>query len=185
MHRYPVHTVESAPEKSRNALTVIRDHMGFLPNLAAVMAHSPTLITGLAGALANFNNGSFSPGQRQTLLLTNAVTNRCAWAVAFHSTLALRAGVEPDDVAAIRERRLPRDPKLAALSQLTRALIEHRGHLDDRTVTAFTEAGFTADQVFEVIAGLAISTMTNYAGNIATPPVEPGIQAQAWVAPPG
>jgi AhpD family alkylhydroperoxidase len=185
MHRYPVHTIESAPEKSRTPLTLIRDTMGVVPNLAGTMAHSPTLITGFAGALANFNAGSFSPGQRQTLLLTNAVTNRCAWAVAFHSTLALRAGVEADDVAAIRQRHLPQDPKLAALSQLTRALIEHRGHLDDRAVTAFTDAGFTADQVFEVLAGLAVSTMANYAGNIATPPVEPAFEAQTWVAPPG
>jgi len=33
-----------------------------------------------------------SEAQIQTLLLTNAVTNACAWAVAFHSVLALKEG---------------------------------------------------------------------------------------------
>jgi AhpD family alkylhydroperoxidase len=50
------------------------------------------------------------------VLLTDAVTNPCAWAVAFHTALALKEGLDPADVQAIREGRLPKDGKLAALS---------------------------------------------------------------------
>ena len=41
---------------------------------------------------------------------------QCPAAVAFHSAMALKEGVDPEDVRAIRERRLPADAKLAALS---------------------------------------------------------------------
>jgi AhpD family alkylhydroperoxidase len=42
-------------------------------------------------------------------LLTDAVTNGCALAVAFHTALGLKMGLDPVDVGAIRERRLPKD----------------------------------------------------------------------------
>lgn len=180
MFDYKVHTIESAPEKSKPALQGLKQGIGMVPNLAATMAESPVLINGFVGAFGNFHGGSFTGGQRQVLLLTNAVTNRSAWAVAFHSTMALKEGVDSADVQAIRERRAPKDAKVAALSELTRQLIEKRGHLSEADISAFREAGFSHDQVLEVIAGLAVSVMANYAGNITQPPLEPAFQAQAW-----
>jgi AhpD family alkylhydroperoxidase len=180
MPAYPIYTIESAPEASRPALLGLKQGLGLVPNLAATMAGSPVLVQGFVGAFGNFRGGSFTGGQRQALLLTNAVANRCAWAVAFHSTLALKEGVDAKDVQAMREGRLPAEPGLAGLSALTRALIEKRGHLDERDLSAFREAGFAADQVLEVIAGLAVSIMANYAGNITRPELEAPFQAQAW-----
>ena len=146
------------------------------------MAESPTLVNGFVSASGNFHGGSFSGPQKQVLLLTNAVTNTCAWAVAFHSTLALKEGVDADDVGAIRERRLPKDPKFAALSGFTRALIDKRGHVGERDISTFTDAGFGPDQVLEVIAGLAVSVLANYAGNITNTVLEEPFKAQNWAA---
>lgn len=180
MHHYRIHTIDSAPEKSRPALQGLQQALGFIPNLAATMAESPALLGSFVGAFGNFHGSTFTGGQKQILLLSNAVANSCPWAVAFHSTLALKEGVEADDVHAVRERRLPKDAQLAALSAFTRALIEKRGHVDDRDLAPFTGAGFGVDQVLEVIAGLAVSVMANYAGNITKPMLEAPFQAQAW-----
>ncbi len=177
---YPIHTLESAPAESRPALETLQKAFGMIPNLAAAMAGSPTLIKGFVGALVNFMGGTFSPAERQVLLLTNAVVNGSAWAVAFHSTAALREGVAEFDVAAIRAGRPPQDPKFAALSFLTKRCIETRGRLSETDVGAFTFAGFTTAQVFEVLAGVAISAMVNYAGNIANPPVDAPFKPQEW-----
>jgi AhpD family alkylhydroperoxidase len=180
LHPFRVHTIESAPEKSRPALETLKLHMGLVPNLAATMAESPVLVNGFVGAFDNFHRGSFTGAERQVLLLSNAVANACPWAVAFHSTLALKEGVAAEDVRAIRESRAPKDAKYAALSGYTRALIEKRGHVDASDLGAFTAAGFTRDQVLEVIAGLAGSVMANYAGNITAPVVEPPFAPQVW-----
>ena len=45
---------------------------------------------------------------------------------------------------------------------------------------SFTGAGFSRDQVLEVIAGLAVSVMANYAGNITHPAVEDALRPQVW-----
>jgi alkylhydroperoxidase family enzyme len=180
MTSYPVHTIESAPEKSRPALHGLRQTFGLVPNLAATMAESPTLVNGFVSAFGNFHGGSFTGAEKQTLLLTNAVANRCEWAVAFHSTMALKEGVPGLDVQAIREGRTPREARLAALVAFDRALIEKRGHVGEDEIAAVREAGFGADQALEVIAGLALSLMANYAGNVTRPPLEEPFKAQAW-----
>ena len=180
MHPYRIHDLDSAPEGSRPTLHKLKEAFGLIPNLAATMAESPVLLAGFVGAFGNFHGGTFTAAQRQALLLTNAVANTCPWAVAFHSTLALKEGVAAEDVRAIRERKLPRDPRLAALSAFTRALIDKRGHVEASDLATLTAAGFGANQVLEVIAGLAVSVMANYAGNITNPVVEDPFKPQIW-----
>ena len=129
MTYFPVNTIETAPEGSRAALRQLQANFGMIPNILGSMSTSPVLVNSLVGLFGTVHSGSFTEAQIQTLLLTNAVTNACSWAVAFHTALGLQAGLDPADVQAIRERRLPQDEKNAALSALAQNLIEKRGHL--------------------------------------------------------
>jgi AhpD family alkylhydroperoxidase len=180
MSTFQIHTIESAPESSRPVLRQLRQNFGFIPNIAGAMAGSPVLIEAFFSLFQKVHAGTFDEAQIQTLLLTNAVTNACSWAVAFHTALALNEGLAPADVEAIRAGRAPADRRHAALSTLTRTSIEKRGHLDERDVSAFLEAGFRRDQVLEVLAVAAASTITNYAGNIAQPPLEEQYHGHVW-----
>jgi alkylhydroperoxidase family enzyme len=180
MPDFPVHTIESAPERSKPALRQLQSAFGMIPNITGAMATSPVLINSLVGLFGNVHGGSFTEAQVQTVLLTDAVTNRSTWAVAFHTALALKEGLDPADVQAIREGHLPKDGKLRALSALARALIEKRGRLDDAEVDQFMEAGFGKDHALEVIAIVAASTITNYTGSITRTPLEAPFQAHAW-----
>src|SRR5215471_6326195 len=180
MTTFPVHTIESAPERSKPALQQLQSAFGMIPNIAGAMATSPVLINSLVGLFGNVHGGSFTEPQIQTVLLTDAVVNGCTWAVAFHTALALKEGIDPADVRAIRERRLPKDSKLAALSVLARTMIEKRGRLNDQDVDRFIAAGFGKDHALEVIAIVAASTITNYTGSITRTPLEAPFQAHAW-----
>jgi AhpD family alkylhydroperoxidase len=183
MQAFPVHTVESAPEQSKPSLEALQAAFGIIPNVVGAMSTSPVLIGSLVGLFQKVHGGSFSEDQVQVLLLTNAVTNACSWAVAFHTGLALQAGVDPADVKAIRERGTPKSPKNAALSTLARTLIEKRGQLDELDVSRFLQAGFDKAHLLEVISVVAASTITNYTGNVTKPPVEAAFGAYAWSAP--
>src|SRR5882724_3080437 len=149
MTNFPVHSLESAPEASKPALRDLQSAFGMIPNIAGAMATSPVLINSLVGLFGQVHGGIFTEAQVQTMLLTNAVTNACTWAVAFHTALALKEGLDPADVDAIREGRAPKDRQHAALSGLARTLIEKRGRLDDRDVDKFIDAGFGKDLVLE------------------------------------
>jgi alkylhydroperoxidase family enzyme len=180
MTNFPVHTMESAPEGSKPALQQLQSAFGMLPNIAGAMASSPVLINSLVALFGNVHGGSFTEPQIQTVLLTDAVTNACTWAVAFHTALALKAEIAPADVQAIRDGGLPKDSKLAALSALARTMIVKRGRLDDQDVNQFIAVGFGKDHALEVIAIVAASTITNYTGSITKTPLEAAFQAHAW-----
>jgi alkylhydroperoxidase family enzyme len=180
MEQFPVYTIDSAPEASKPALRDLQAAFGIIPNIAGSMATSPVLINSLAGLFGQVHGGSFTEAQIQTMLLTNAVTNASAWAVAFHTALALKEGLTPEDVDAIRAGRSPSDGKLGALSTLARTLIEKRGRIADHDREAFLSAGFGKDHLLEVIAVVAASTITNYTGNVTNPPLEAPFRAHAW-----
>src|SRR4029077_2620040 len=105
MTGFPVHTIESAPERSKPALKELQSAFGMIPNIAGAMATSPVLINSLVGLFGKVHGGSFTEAQVQVILLTDAVTNASSWAVAFHTALALKEGIDPSDVLAIREGR--------------------------------------------------------------------------------
>lgn len=177
---YPIHTIASAPEKSKAALEWLQKAFGVLPNLPAVIANSPKLINSLVSAFQQVHSPGLSEAENQIVLLTDAVTNSCNYAVAFHTALALQQGIGSEETAAIRERRLPENKRFAALSSLAKTLIEKRGHLSERELGSFLDAGFTKEQVLEVIAIVAASTITNYVGTIANPSLDAPFQPYAW-----
>ena len=180
MQRFPVYTLDSAPNASKSALRDAQARFGMIPNLAATMATSPVLIQSLIGIFDKVHGGNFTEPQIQTVLLTDAVTNASAWAVALHTALGLQAGLDPADVEAMRAGRSPSDKKLGALSTLARTLIEKRGRLDDQEIESFLAAGFGKDLLLEVITIVAASTITNYTGNVTNPPLEAMLQEHAW-----
>ncbi len=183
MSSYPAHTIESAPAQSRSVLQHLQHVFGQIPNIAAKMAVSPVLINGFAGLFERVHASSLTEPQIQTLLLTNAVANASEWPVAFHTALALKEGVQSADVDAIRHGVLPNDVGLAALSALARTLIEKRGRLTESEQKRFVEAGFSAEQLLEVIAVVAASTITNYTSSVTHPQLEAQFESFAWHAP--
>ncbi len=184
MEGFPLHAVDTAPVASRPALQQLQAAFGgTLPNIARVMSSSSVLIDSLVALFGQVHGGSFSEPQIQVVLLTDAVANRASWAVAFHSFLALQAGLAHEDVEAIRSGRAPAEAKLGALSTLARTLIETRGRITEAEGQAFLAEGFGRDHLLEVVAIVAASTITNYTASITEPPLEPQFQPYIWTAP--
>src|SRR5262249_37903039 len=180
MPNYPIHTIASAPENSKPGLEQLQQAFGVIPNIAAVIANSPKLINSLVGVFQQVHSSSLTEQEIQIVLLTDAVANSCTYAVAFHTALATQQGVGSEETSAIRERRAPKDKRFAALSILAKTFIEKRGHVSGQELDSFIAAGFTKEQVLEVVAIVAASTITNYAGTIANPPLEDAFRQYAW-----
>ncbi len=182
MSHYPSYTLASAPAASQPVLQRLQQVFGLVPNIAAKMAASPMLINGFIGLFERVHAGSLSESQIQVLLLTNAVTNASAWPVAFHSALALQQGVPQADVDAIRRGGVPGEVGSAALSTVARRLIEQRGRLSRSEQEVFFKAGFSPEQLLEVVAVVAASAITNYTSSVTQPELEAPFEAYAWQA---
>ena len=142
MTAFPIHTIDTAPEGSKETLVRVKESLGMVPNLAAGMAESPTLLRAFFAAREIYSQGTLSPIDIQVLSLTNAFENGCEWCMAFHSGAALREGLPKEALDDLREGRAPGDPRLRALSDLSRAMVRNRGKVSEQDLQAFYAAGF-------------------------------------------
>lgn len=170
---FRVHTPETAPAGAGDALIRIVQRYGFVPNLAGVFAESPASLNGLLGLMAAYDAPelTLSPVERQLVLLAVSVFNRCAYCTAAHSLLADMAGLDRIDIGRVQDGNPIDDARLEALRRFTETVVERRGWVADGDVARFLTAGFTQAQVLEVIFGVALKTLTNYANHLTRPPV--------------
>ena len=79
MSDYQVHSVESAPEETREALQGAVKRFGFLPNLLGIMANTPPLLKAYLAVGAAFESTSLTPVEQQTVLLAVSHEHRCPY----------------------------------------------------------------------------------------------------------
>jgi AhpD family alkylhydroperoxidase len=182
MSLYEVHTVETAPQGSKPLLKDLHGALGMIPNLAASMAESPELLRGFLTIRQIFHGGTFSPGEIQVLALTNAFENGCRYCMALHSAFALAAGISDEAVEALRAGRSPKEPKLNALSEFSRTMVKRRGHVGDDDLQKLFAAGYSKAQALEVVLGVAVSILPNFAHQITQCPLDGAFSAHAWDA---
>ena len=182
MSLYEVHTIETAPQGSKPLLQNLQSAIGMIPNLAAAMAESPELLSGFLSIRRIFYGGTFSPAEIQVLALTNAFENGCRYCMALHSTFALKEGVSKDAVERLRAGGSPQEPRLNALSGFSRALVKRRGHVSDDELQGLLAAGYSKAQALEVVLGVAVSILPNFAHHVTQCPVDDAFSTHAWEA---
>ncbi len=175
--RFAIHSRDTAPAASKSVLDRLKTSVGMVPNLAAAMAESPTLIDAFVTLREIFGRGSFAPVERELLLLTNAVENGCRYCAAIHSTFGMQAGLSREDVARVRAGGVPQEARLAALCCFDRKVLRERGRVAGADLAIFEQAGFTRAQALEVLAAAAMSSMANYAGRMTQTPPDEAIRA--------
>jgi AhpD family alkylhydroperoxidase len=180
MSIYEVHTIDTAPEGSKPLLRNLKGAIGMIPNLAAAMSESPELLKGFLTVREIFYGGTFTPGEVQVLALSNAFENGCRYCMALHSAFALKEGVSKDTVEALRAGRSPHEPRFQALSEFSRAMVRHRGHLAADDLQKFLGAGYSKAQALEVVLGVAVSILPNFAHHITQCPIDEPFRAHAW-----
>ncbi|WP_414439426.1 carboxymuconolactone decarboxylase family protein [Burkholderia sp. 22PA0106] len=181
MARLPLHTVDTAPEASRPYLEQSLAANGFLPNLVASLANAPAALeTYLTVAAINGRSG-LSLAEREVVQITAAAIHGCGFCVAGHTAVALKKAQLPAElVTAIRDQSPIPDARLAAVADFTRAVIDTRGNVSDAAQAAFREAGFSDANALEVILGVSLATLCNFANNFSHNTLNPQLEAYRW-----
>lgn len=180
---FPIYTIDTVPEASKAALVHAKETFGFIPNLEGIFAQSPALLKGSMALWDLFKTTSFSPIEQQVIYLTANYEHECHYCMAAHSGLAKMIGMSADDIGTLRNGTPLSDPKLQALRQFTKQMIQARGWVNDREIEEFLAAGYTQQQVLEVILGIAIKIMHNYTNHIAKTPLDKAFQPYVWLKP--
>jgi len=184
MSTFPKHTEQSAPEAARPLLLGAKAKLGFIPNLYAHLAEAPVVLEAYFGLSAEFEKTSLTPAERQVVLLAASVENGCEFCVAAHSMIAIKmAGVAADIVADLRSRKTLTDARLDALACFTRAVVSLRGWVSEGPLSSFLNAGFNQQQSLEVVLGVTMKTLSNYANHLTGTQTNTELSAFAWKRP--
>jgi uncharacterized peroxidase-related enzyme len=181
--RFPCHTDASAPEAARPQFEASTEKFGMVPNLIRTMCTSPQLAEAYLSLSALFDQTTLSVAERHVVLLTVSARHGCRYCVAAHSVTADMNGVPEEVTAALREERPLPDARLEALHRFTLAVVEQRGWAKPDEVDAFLAAGFTPQQVLEVVLGVGLKTLSNYTNHLAGTPLDEPFAGRAWSGP--
>jgi AhpD family alkylhydroperoxidase len=163
MPRIPVHTVDTAPEDSRDPLKVLEAKFGKVLNIHGEMAHSPVVLQSYAAVqnvIADY--GTFDPRTREAIALAVGNVDHCRYCQSAHTVAGKAAGLSEEQTVAIRENRVDFDPKLAALLAVAREATGNVGEVDDATWQGALDAGWTDTELTELSVHVTLNLFTNY-----------------------
>ncbi|MBP32783.1 MULTISPECIES: carboxymuconolactone decarboxylase family protein [Methylobacterium] len=183
MTTFPVHTAESAPDASKATLEGVKKAFGFVPNLQANMATSPELLAGYSALWDLFSKTTLTPTEQQVVYLTSNYENECHYCMAGHTKLAQMGKIADPIVQAIRNGTEIPDAKLEALHVFTGLVVRERGFVGDAAVEAFLAAGYTQQNVLEVVLGAGTKLLSNYTNHIVHTQLDPFMKGAEWTKP--
>ena len=181
MARLPILTVETAPEAAKDGVAKAEKANGFIPNLIGLLANAPVALETYQTVSGINARSGLSLAEREAVQITAAATHGCGFCVAGHTAVATKkAGLKEDVVNALRANAKVPDAKLNAVADFTRAVIRSRGAVADAELATFKAAGFNDANALEVVLGVSLATLCNFANNLGKPDLNPQLQPYAW-----
>lgn len=181
MARLPLLSIEDAPEAARPALETAQKNNGYLPNLLRVLANAPVVLETYLTVTGIYARASLTLREREVVQITAAATHACGFCVAGHTAIATKkAGLDGETVGALRESEPLADARLNALAVFTREVIAARGAVSDDALEKFLAAGFNDSAALEVVLGVGLATVCNFANNLGQPPLNKELEPYRW-----
>lgn len=143
-------------------------------------AGSPTLLRAYQVLNELFRSVSLTNTEQHVVWLTTIYENECEYCMAAHSAIAKMAGMNNEDLAALRNGTPLADPKLQTLRAFTAQMIARRGWPEPASLEAMEAAGYSAETVLDVILGIGMKTLSNYVNHVALTPVDKSFEAFVW-----
>jgi uncharacterized peroxidase-related enzyme len=159
---------EQVPAGSRQTLDAFSKNIGFTPNMMAAFAQSPIAFNAWAALLGALSK-ALDVKTRDSIGLAVSEVNGCDYCLTVHSFTAEHMARLPADEIILARKGQATDPKRDAAVRFARKVIETRGKVGDDDLKAVREAGYTEANVMEIVALVAMYSLTNFFNNVFDP----------------
>lgn len=177
MARLTVNTVETAPEKAKERIAAVEKANGFIPNLIGVLSNSPQALEMYQEVGKMNSRNSLTPQEIEVIQITAAAHNGCDFCVAGHTKVGTKLKMSENVLNALRDRtKVDDNTKYQALAQFVMQLIDKRGQVSDDELKDIKDAGYNDTNILDIVMGVALATLCNYANNVAKNDINPELQ---------
>lgn len=158
---------EQVPADSKPTLDAFTKNIGFTPNMMATFAQSPIAFNAWATLRSSLSK-ALDLKTRESISLAVSEVNGCNYCLAVHSFGAEHAKMSANEIILARKGHSS-DPKRNAAIQFARKVIDTRGNVSDADVKAVRDVGYTDANVMEIVALVAMYSLTNFFNNVFDP----------------
>lgn len=170
MTEFNVPTREEVSTGNQAIFDNLKSAIGMVPNLYATMAYSENAL----GRYLQFQNAktSLSNKEKEVVNLVVSQINGCAYCLAAHTAVGKMNGFSDEQILDIRTASVPFSEKYDALAKLTEAITKDRGNVPEATLEAFFDAGYTKENLVDVIVAVGDKVVMNYLHKLTQVPVD-------------
>jgi len=170
MATFSVLSREEVSPKNQVTFDKIKAAFGKVPNLYSVFAYSGNALE----TYFNLETAPTSLTSRQAEVVNLAVSevNECAYCLSAHTVIAKMNGFTDEQAAELRKGAASFDKSLDALARLTKALAENKGFVNDSLIEGFFDAGYTKENLIDVIMLIGDRTISNILHAVSKAPIE-------------
>jgi uncharacterized peroxidase-related enzyme len=155
-------SIEASPSAAQPLLEAVKKQLGVVPNMFRLFSNSPAALEGYLSFSGALSKGTLDPKTRTRIAMTVAELNGCDYCLSAHTYLGTNvAKLDAAELTANRDGS-SNDAKGAAALRFARKLVAERGRVSAADVDAVKAAGYSGAEVLEIIAHVALNTLTNY-----------------------
>ena len=156
-----IKAITQAEGKAKELLDGVKKAMGSTPNIFTTFANAPAALEAYLNFNTALSGGVLEKKLREQLAVTVAGFNGCNYCASAHVFLGVKAGVDRAELVA-NSKGHSADNKTQAAINFARALLEKRGKVGDDDLSGVRAAGFSDEEVIEILGHVALNTFTNY-----------------------
>lgn len=162
-----ISSISEAPEAARQLLEGAQKKLGTVPNLFRVIANSPAALQAYVAQTEALAKGSLDAKTHERIALAVSEINGCGYCLAAHTYIARNLAKLDDTEVTANRNGASNDPKSDAAVRFAARIAKQRGRVSDAEVAAVKSAGFDDAQLVEIVAHVALTTLTNYVNEVA------------------
>ncbi len=172
MNRLQALNPETTTGRSKELFNGIQAKLGMVPNMMRTMGNSPAVLEGYLNLSGALSNGSLSSKLGELIALTVAENNGCDYCLSAHAFIGEKmVKIDQESIEAARQAK-NNDSKIEAALTFAKTLVVKGGKVDDNDVSQVKEAGYTEGEISELVAHVALNTLTNYFNNTANTTID-------------
>ncbi|MBX9619030.1 MAG: carboxymuconolactone decarboxylase family protein [Hyphomicrobiales bacterium] len=160
-------SIEASPAASQPLLQAVTKQLGSAPNIFRVIGNSPAALEGFLGLNGALGKGKLDGKTRERIALAVAEINGCGYCLSAHTYLGKNLAKLDDAEITANRNGASNDPKADAAVRFAAKIVRERGHVSDADVSAVKAAGYGDDEIVEIVAHVALNTLTNYINEVA------------------
>jgi len=168
MPRSTTYTPDQVPAESKPTLDAFTKNIGFTPNMMTTFAQSPIAFNAWANLLGSLSK-ALDVKTRDSIGLAVSEANGCNYCLTVHSFTAEHMAKLPADEIILARKGRASDPKRNAAVQFARAVLSTSGRVSDADLQSVRDAGYTEANVMEIVALVAMYSLTNFINNVFDP----------------